>query len=469
MLNIDSSRKEPVYLQIYQALREDIQKGIRRAGERLPSTRGLAQDLAVSRSTVIMAYEQLVCEGYAETRQGSGYYVLPLDAFFSPGGEMKMPSEPMAGQPAVPSGIDFSPRGIDLENFPLDTWRKLTREVLTTANKELFFGGDPRGEHKLRRQIAGYLYRARGVSCSPASILLGAGSDVLLVLLHQLLGREAVIGMENPTYRQAYMTFKQLGHSIVPVPMDWDGMSVEGLEASGADVAYVMPSHQFPTGIVMPVQRRLQLLQWAGARKGRYIIEDDYDSEFRYKGRPIPALHSIPHHDTVIYLGTFSKSIAPGIRISYMVLPPTLLDRYEKYFTFYASTVSRIDQEILTRFMEGGYFERHLNKMRALYRSKQETLLEQIRLKGLPVSVYGENAGLHVLLMLKAGRFGDGMEITEEELVKRAARKGVLVYRLGLYTIGGLQRMSPCILLGYANLSESQITEGIQALKEAWT
>ena len=216
---------------------------------------------------------------------------------------------------------DVSYRGIDWDKFPFGIWRKLNREILVNENKDLFATGDPKGEEEFRRAISSYLHAARGVNCLSEQILVGAGSEYLLMLLSRILGSDKCVAMENPTYRQAFKVLCSLGHPVVPVEMDKSGLSVDRLEKSGADIAYVMPSHQYPTGIVMPIKRRMELLAWAAAREGRYVIEDDYDSEFRYRGKPIPCLQGSDPSDHVIYIGTFSRSIAPAIRISYMVLP----------------------------------------------------------------------------------------------------------------------------------------------------
>ena len=244
--------------------------------------------------------------------------------------------------------------------------------------------------------------------------------------------------------------------------MDGLGMDIRALRNSRADIAYVMPSHQYPTGIVMPVGRRQELLKWAGEKKGRYLIEDDYDSEFRYKGRPIPALQGLDKAGKVIYMGTFSKSIAPAIRVGYMVLPRPLLEIYRERLGFYASTVSRIDQNVIYQFLTDGYYERHLNRMRAIYKGKHDLLLGQLRKLEDDFEICGEHAGLHILLANKKGR-------TEKWLVERAGEKGAKVYGLSSYFIS-----RPCdsrpgtVLLGYARLSEEEILKGAELLQEAW-
>ena len=318
--------------------------------------------------------------------------------------------------------------------------------------------GDPRGDNTLREIICQYLHQARGVNCSPEQIIIGAGNEYLLMRLSQLLPNSCQIAMENPTYRQAYRILKGLGHKIVPISMDEYGMDINQLKESNALVSYVMPSHQFPLGIVMPIKRRMELLAWAGEEE-RYIIEDDYDSEFRYRGKPIPSLQGVDTKDRVIYIGTFSKSIAPAIRLSYMVLPNSLLKQY-KQFNYYSSTVSRIDQNIMECFIRDGHFERHLNRMRAIYKAKHDTILGELK-EWKKFSISGENAGLHLLLQEKGGR-------SERELIELAKKKEVRVYGLSEYYITNIEKEHKTIILGYANMAEAEIKEGVRRLKEAW-
>lgn len=520
LVPIDAKSNKPLYEQIYAHIRREIRSGGLKTGERLPSTRTLAEHLKVSRSTTQMAYDQLVAEGYAEARPYRGYFVARLEELAEAGPRMEEPvngsgengdfgvdltvcdggfgTDLAAGDGTVLSGkvdsfgmdlpdesgdfgtdlaagsgetgagggdwIDFSPRGIDLDSFPFNTWRKLIRTTLIDDNREFFHSGDHQGDRRFREAIGGYLHSARGVNCRPEQIIIGAGSEYLLMLLSLILGTDRRIAMEDPTYIQAYRVFSSLGYPVIPLEMDDWGMEPGRLERSGADVAYVMPSHQYPTGIVMPVGRRQELLRWASDTRGgqdRYLIEDDYDSEFRYKGKPIPALQGMDRKERVIYMGTFSKAIAPAIRVSYMVLPPGLLRRYRSVAGFYASTVSRIDQNVLYQFMAQGHFERHLNRMRAIYRAKHDAMLGAIRPLERDFDLSGENAGLHILLTDRWGR-------TEEELIEKAAEAGVGVYGLSRYYIRSDTDHRPAtIVIGYASLDEKQIRAGGEKLVEA--
>lgn len=461
MLNLDAKSGKTLYEQIYEYVKGEIQRGNIRCGERLPSTRLLARQLEVSRSTAQLAYEQLLSEGYIEAVPYRGYFVCQMEALY----RLELEQEPSRKEEPVRRTAcryryDFSPNGIDLEHFPYSTWRKLSREVLQDEQKELFHLGDVRGEAELRAAICTYLHQARGVQVEPHQIVLGAGNDYLLMLLSQMLGTGHRLAMESPTYRHAYDIFRQLGYDCCTVTMDRAGMSVEELRESGADIAYVMPSHQYPLGIVMPIKRRQELLQWAAERPGRYIIEDDYDSEFRYIGKPIPSLQGSDSHQTVIYIGTFSKAIAPAIRISYLVLPPPLLERYEQAGRAFSCTVSRIDQKMVQLFMERGYYERHLNKMRALYKSKHDALLSEVKKLKCVRKVLGDRAGVHVLLQLAPGR-------SEQEMIRKARDAGVKVYPLSEYCIDE-RKYEPTIILGYATMSEKEIKDAVSILKRVW-
>ncbi len=340
-----------LYEQIYEHIRKEISYGKLLTGEKLPSTRFLAEYLQVARSTVDYAYGQLLDEGYIEARPCKGYFVCPVKELFqmeeekretgqaawteskrshektrtesgeSRGGDQTgmeaVRQEPLVeegGRSAAfsaPCQYDFSPYGIDMSGFPFDTWRKITKNILTYANGDLFSRGGSQGDLQLRQTISRYLHSSRGVNCSPDQIIVGAGNDYLLLLLEKILGRHVRIAMENPTYARSYRIFRSFAYDIVTVDMDENGMRPGRLEQERVRCAYVMPSHQFPAGTVMPIGRRLELLKWACGGPDRYLIEDDYDSEFRYRGKPIPALQASDEQGRVIYIGSFSKAIAP--------------------------------------------------------------------------------------------------------------------------------------------------------------
>lgn len=460
-ISLNAGSKVPLYEQIYAYIKQDIQSGRIRSGEKLPSTRALCRYLEVSRSTVELAYEQLLSEGYVETEPCRGYFVSQIEGLY----QLESRAETMEEETDQKSEeflYDFTPNGVDLNSFPYNAWRKLSRECLTDDKAEMFRLGDPQGEYGLRRAICSYLHQARGVNCGPEQVIVGAGSDYLLMLLITIIGSGHTVALENPTYRQAYRLFENLSCRVCTVDMDSRGMRADRLRESGADIAFVMPSHQYPLGTVMPIKRRIELLKWAYESEERYIIEDDYDSEFRYKGKPIPALQGYDSRGKVIYTGTFSKSIAPAIRMSYIVLPEKILKIYRERCSFLSSTVSKVDQKILQKFLEEGYYERHLNKTRALYKSRHDTLLGCLKdMKG-NFSISGENAGVHLLLHF-------GRNVSEAELIEKAAGVGVKVYGLSEYYVedSGDGREA-VILLGYANMSEEKIREAAGLLKKAW-
>lgn len=461
-----------LYQQIYEYIRDEIRKGKLLAGEKLPSTRSLAEYLQVARSTVDFAYGQLAAEGYIEARPCKGYFVSHTEELLHLSKEDAEPSfevDFLPGEEGEKAVFDFSPHGISLKYFPYATWKKITKNILVDANSEMFALGNAQGDFSLRETISRYLHSSRGVNCRPEQIVVGAGTDYLLMLLEKILGRHVPIAMENPTYKRAYRVFQSFAYEIHPISMDESGMNMEELRKTNARVVYVMPSHQYPTGIVMPIGRRMELLKWAQEREDRYLIEDDYDSEFRYRGKPIPSLQASDRSGKVIYMGTFSKSIAPAIRVGYMVLPPRLLKAYRENCGFYASTVSRIDQRILNEFIREGYFERYLNKMRKLYKCRHDFLLGQLAAFEKEFLISGENGGLHMLLSSKR-------HVPEAELIEAAGREGVRLYGLSdacMEHYPGQEKtagaaFSSTVLLGYGALEEQELAEGIRRLKKAW-
>lgn len=458
-ISLDPKDKMPLYEQIYQYIKENIITGKIAYREKLPSTRLLAKHLEVSRSTVELAYEQLLSEGYIESEPYRGFFAAQIEGLYHLSGEKVFRMEKKAVQKER-YRFDFTPNGVDLRSFPYNAWRKLSKDILTDDRVELFRLGNPQGEAGFREAVCKYLYQARGVNCSPEQVIVGAGSDYLLMLLCAVLGREHVIAVENPSYKQAYRLFASQSYQVLPIGMDAYGMRIDTLRDTAADVAYVTPSHQYPTGIVMPMKRRMELLKWANEKEGRYVIEDDYDSEFRYKGKPIPALQGYDRAGRVIYLGTFSKSIAPAIRMSYMVLPRKLRDVYLDKCGFISSTVSVVDQLIVQHFIEDGYYERHLNKTRSLYKGRHDLLIKGLASLTGVCRISGEHAGVHLLLTFRG-------KVTENELIKKAKEAGIRVYGLSDYMIGEKEEKAT-VLLGYANLTEEEIKEAAEILCNVW-
>ena len=472
-IQLHPENNKTLYVQIYEYIRDEIRAGNLLQNEKLPSARFLAEYLQVSRTTVDMAYDQLVSEGYLEARPRRGYFVSAYEKLNVidkiPRREMPEPSGNTIQESVQ---YDFSPNTIDMRHFPYATWKKITKNILVDANSKMFSLGEPQGDLSLRTTICRYLHGSRGVNCEPEQIIIGAGNDYLLLLLEKILGRHVHVAMENPTYVRAYKIFRSFAYPVSLIPVDEKGIKVDCLKRTDAKIAYVMPSHQYPTGVSMPIGRRMELLKWAAEGKERYLIEDDYDSEFRYKGKPLPSLQASDTAGHVIYIGTFSKAIAPAIRISYMVLPYPLLEKYRRECGFFSSSVSRIDQTILNEFIRDGYFERYLNKMRKHYRMKHDLLMNEIRPLEKQFKITGSNAGLHILLTDKRGR-------SEASLEEAARAQGVKTYPLGEFRMGegtaseadgesGYHKAA-AMILGYGGLSLEDICAGIRILKKVWS
>lgn len=462
-ITLEPHGAQPLYEQLYRGIRHKIEQGALAAGERLPSKRALAAHLKVSVVTVEGAYGQLLAEGYLRSEPKRGFFVQPFEAQSAPAA---IPARPSAAASVKEKSIpyDFTTNAVDTARFPFSTWARLMREVLTQEDSGLLAASHPQGVEELRQAIVRYLGDFRGIQAEPEQIVVGAGSEYLTGLLTQLLGREGGYAVEDPGYRKPARILSNNGAQVLPIPLDAQGLRVDLLERSRARVAHVTPSHHFPLGMVMPVTRRRALLSWAGQSEDRYIIEDDYDSEFRFSGRPIPALQSLDTGERVVYLNTFAKSLAPSLRISYMVLPPHLLARYRQELQFYSSTVPSFEQYALARFMERGHFERHIARMRTLYKGIRDSLLSAAREEGITShgTFSGAEAGLHLLLQMNNG-------MTEPELVRRAAEAGVGVYPLSSYYLApGARSALPTLVMGYARMRGEDMAPAFSLLRKAW-
>ena len=446
----------PLYDQLYRHIAGAIQSGALAPGAKLPSKRRLCALAGVSMSTVETAYSLLAAEGYVLSKPRSGYVcahlLLPASAAPAP-----VPEAPQSPDPPR-WAYDCSTSAVDVSAFPFSSWARITKEAVY-ENPGLLQRGHPQGDWPLRAALAQLLAQYRGVRCSPEQVVGGAGADYLLSLLLQLLPEHRSLALEDPGYPAAYAAAALHGREPVPIPVDGQGMDRDALERSGAGLAYVTPSHQFPLGVTMPAGRRSQLLHWAASGPGRFLIEDDYDSEFRWSSRPIPALQGLDRAGRVVYMGTFSRSIAPAIRVAYMILPPALLERYRRTFSHGACAVSRFEQESLRRFLAQGLYGRHLRRTGNLYRRKCALFTEA--LGAIPgASITGAEAGLHFLLTLP--RF------SEEELVARAADQSVRVHPLSRYC-HAVPPLPSTVVLGFAGLSEDQLAQAAERLRAAWT
>ncbi|MGG3522084.1 PLP-dependent aminotransferase family protein [Bacillus pseudomycoides] len=456
--NLNMEEKIPLYVQLYEYIKAEIRSGKIPPLTKLPAKRKLAAHLEVSKNTVESAYEQLLAEGYIESVSRKGYFVCEIEQMIYTVKKREVVKEVLHREQKYK--YDFTQTGVDVNAFPFSVYRKISYEVWQLENKDLFFLGHPQGEASLREEMAKYLYESRGVRCSASQIVIGAGTQFLIRMLFQLL-KGSHFAVENPGYHRKLVTFEKGEENVQMLSLDEDGICISDLEGSNANVVFVTPSHQFPCGMIMPIKRRVQLLQWAQGERGRYIIEDDYDSEFRYSGKPIPALQGLDTEGNVIYMGTFSKALLPSLRMSYMVLPKQLIELYQTQYLFYTQSVSRIDQEIIRRFLNEGYWEKHIHKMRVVYRKKRDALVSAIeRYFSNKVEVIGEDSGLHILLKVHN-------KMLEEELIKRAAENSIKVYPVSMYYKEGTTSKNT-VLLGFAILSEAEIEEAIQLLYNSW-
>ncbi|MCF2651990.1 PLP-dependent aminotransferase family protein [Anaeromassilibacillus senegalensis] len=450
---------ESLYIHLYKCIRDDIVSGKIAPGTKLPSKRSFAENLGVSVITVENAYAQLISEGYLYSAPKKGYFAADLEK-----STVRQKAETVQAQvPVTPKYFaDFSSNRTDPENFPFATWAKLMREIISEQSAELMLNAPCGGVPELRAAIAAHLRDFRGIQANPNQIVVGAGTEYLYGLLIQLLGFDKVYALEDPGYRKIAQVYESHGVRYGFTPMDGEGIDPKALAESGADILHISPSHHFPTGIVTPVARRYALLSWAAQSPQRYIIEDDYDSEFRLIGKPIPALQSIDVTDRVIYMNTFTKSLASTIRISYMVLPAALAEEFYKRLGFYACTVSNLEQYTLARFIAAGHFEKHINRMRNRYKLKRDLILEEMERGGLlrVAEIQEEDAGLHFLLRVRT-------DAASEEIVRQAQQNGVRVTSLSDYYREAPLQAASAFVISYSEIPDSKIPEAVARLTRA--
>ena len=454
---------KPLYELLYEKIRTDIIEGKLSAGERLPSKRSLSSQCGVSVITVENAYAQLMAEGFITSRPRSGFFVSEVFPDGLPGNGKKLrPQQDTEGETAADMAVpalfaDFTSNAIPPSSFPSSVWSKLMRETLSEDQEKLLERAPSEGIYELRAAIADYLRQFRGFEADPAQIIIGAGTEYLYGLLMQLFGAGTVLAVEEPGYRKVSRVCASNGALVRHIPVDGQGMDVSLLQKSDASVIHISPGHHFPTGAVMPIGRRMALLEWAGRQDDRYIIEDDYDSEFRMTGRPVPTLAGIDRTGSVIYMNTFSKSLSQTIRISYMVLPYPLLARYRRELNFYACTVSNFEQYTLAKFISRGYFEKHINRMRNYYRGVRDGLLDEIASHGGKEQVREEHAGLHFLLDVPA-------DCTDAELMRRARAQGIAVSCLSSSYDAPAAAPQHVLVMNYSALQKERTKEAVRRL-----
>lgn len=511
MFSYDMANRDgqTLYEHLYRCIRHDIAHGAVPAGQKLPSKRALAEHLGVSLVTVEAAYRQLVAEGYVISRERGGYFVcelapaekigllsdgLPSDARAAADGlvlDSRGSGDGLtAGERSVDDGAvfdspvlaDFTRGDAATKIFPYSAWAKTVRRVLSDGTSEsLAQASTAAGSPQLRRAIVNYLREYRGMSVSPDQIIIGAGSQVLYQLVVQLLGRQKVYAIETPGYPLLAKMYVALNAKSCLIPVDEQGANVGALAESNADVLHVMPSHQFPTGVVMSAARRRELLNWTREASGRFIIEDDYDSEFRMHGRPVATLFGIDAAGKVLYLNSFAKSLGSAFRIAYLVLPESLAQRFNAELGFYSNTVSPLDQLALASFIEEGHYERHVNRLRTHARRSQEALVEALHKGPLAhrLRFEGLGGGLHFVMAFKDKR-------SEAELVGLAAKAGVGLAPMGSFSLAvdaltsdalaadspestSFGDGAPRFVLRYDGSSESVAEDAAHALESAWS
>ena len=457
-------RSFPLYEQLYQFIRDDILCGNIRELTKLPSKRTLSEQLSVSITTVENAYNQLLSEGYIESVPKVGYYVsnVPQNKI-----EEDNTNEFSYKYHNIPKTrdyfADFASNANDPETFPFTTWAKINREILSNNQAQLMKNSPSNGLLELRIAISRYLHDFRGIAVSPDNIVIGAGTETLFSILIQLLGYNLTYGTEEPGYEKIALTLNANNVQTVKIPMDIYGIMISKLYDNKVNIIHSTPSHHFPTGITMPIRRRYDLLGWANNTSG-YIIEDDYDSEFRLSGRPIPSLMSIDNNERVIYMNTFTKSLASTIRISYMILPNHLMKLYNERLSFYSCPVSNFEQLALAKFMSDGYYEKHINRMRTASRKKRNLLIKAIKNGPLDKvsEISEEQSGLHFILTIQSKK-------TKDEIIKECKKQDINIVSINLSEplMYHSNEFTTHFMINYSSIPIERIDEAVKRLTDS--
>ena len=461
LFTLNFTNDKPLYEQLYQYIKANIQAKNLKPNDKLPSKRKLSQHLSISQNTVQSAYNQLLDEGYLYAKERSGYFVEEINWFLS-NPEENHPHQNQKDKPLKKTSIqyDFDFNSIDLNAFPSKELLKAYRESMDDLT--IFSNaGDSQGFYPLRQSISKYLFSSRGVQTRPENIIISSGTEFSYTLILNLLKKETIYGIENPGYSKVELIMKENQQKHFPMPVGKAGIEVQDLLKYDINCVTVSPSHQFPTGILYPISRRYELLKWASEHSS-WIIEDDYDSEFRYSGKPIPAFKGLDIHDRVIYLGSFSKSFTPALRISYIVLPEELLSRYNQVSKYLICPTPVLTQKSFHNLMNSGAFTKHLNRMRTLYGKKREYLIDLLNETGFPISFQGTESGLHLHIKIDA-------PVQENKLVQLAEKEGVRIYGISDYYYNQKKDTDSAeLLLGYSNLSKKEIEIAVRKLVSAW-
>ena len=479
---LDNNTAIPLHQQLYEELRRAILSGRLLPRQRIPSTRSLAKSLGISRTTVTSCYEQLLSEGYLETIVGSGTYVcaqLPDDLLHSTPVESVQKTvlpiqlskyaarladmdTSLMSEPDLQISFRYGRPAFD--HFPMQTWRKLLSRHCRENSTWLDYATDALGYKPLREAIARYLSRSRAVQCEPEQVIITNGTQQALYLIMRLsIELGDAIALEDPGYLSARRIFLSQGAKLLPIRVDESGLVVKDLAKYANEsikLVYVTPSHQFPTGSILSLPRRLELLAWA-QQNSAMIIEDDYDSEYRYGDRPIPALQGLAQTDLVLYIGTFSKVLFPSLRIGYLVLPQSFISLFARAKWLSDRSLPSLEQQVLTDFIEQGHLESHIRKMRSLYDLRRQALVQGLKANfGEKAKILGEKAGLHLMVRLQT-------HLTDEEIIQRAARVGV-----GMMSAQPSYLNANCageFIFGYSELRQEQIQQGISRLAQVLT
>ena len=458
--NFTDIGSDSIYEFLYKCIKNDILSGKIKPGEKLPSKRTFAKNLNVSVITIEGAYEMLMAEGYIYSVPKKGFYVENVK--YEPKKKEAVSHKRIVLSKNADDYIaDFTSNQTDINIFPFSVWTRSMRDVMAKKQSELMVNPPCGGIMELRENIAKYLFDFRGMSVRPEQIIIGAGTEYLYGLIIQILGRRLKYGVENPGYHKAARIYEQWDVKYDYINMDREGVVIGQLVDKEIDVIHTSPSHHFPTGTVMPIGRRYELLGWASNEKHRYIIEDDYDSELRLAGKPIPTLQSIDVSDKVIYINTFTKTLCSTVRISYMVLPEALAEKFYEELSFYSGTVSNFEQYTLACFMGNGSFEKHINRLRKFYQEKRDLLLNTIANHPLKkyVTIQEEEAGVHFLMRLDTVK-------SEADVIRDAKEKGIKLNPLSNYYFGDSAEPENVYVINYSSLAEENIGEIVERLYE---
>lgn len=454
--NFNKDTKLPLYVVLYNHIKNDIENGTIPANTKLPSKRSLADHLKISVMTVQNAYAQLIAEGYIQSKERKGYYVCEISFVSKMQSADKNPEISLSDKAEDHYAISLCENRINSKNFPFSVWSKQMRQVISEKGETLLCQSPNIGLLSLRQAISSYLYKFRGMIVDANHIVIGAGAEYLYSLIIKLLGRDKIYGIEDPGYRKIAKIYNTEGIAIKYIPLDSQGLMIKNLEDENVEIMYTSPSHNYPTGIVMSIKRRHEILRWLHQAKGRYIIEDEYDSEFRFEGKPIPSLKS-NDASNIIYLNTFSKTIAPSLRISYMILTPELAQKYTENLGFYSCPVCSFEQETLARFISNGSYERHINRMRRLYKQKRNYILDLIKNSRLG-SIDEEMSGLHFILKLNTDK-------SDRDMKELAMSQGLKISFLSDYCLENKEGISSKLIVNYSGIENEDIKEAIHILK----